>query len=297
MITFKQFLHEEEETDKEHASVMEAAAEYLKHCKRFKNLMKPLYRLSGESWMSNANHKLKTRVPRTRRSESRGGSAAQQAFLFSLPGWEEYPPRRQSIFCSTTREFVVDSVSDDGSNLLMIYPFDGVKIAVLPEEDLNTMNIARGFDGKPYMQLDDLIEQIAQAYVVFRNTEYENGMGDPMQQLKQIKHVFTKNGKFDPEANGNDELADKFAELEREDSAYARILQRVATQMPEKLSPEAMGVKLVTSDQLDLPGNQREVWFSGKYLSVPYRFHDEFKQAVIELDNGNEDDEDDEDDE
>lgn len=281
-ISFKQFLNEEDQEDQVHEFVSDAALEFVQHCKQFPDINHPLYRLSGSSWSGGHNHKLKTRAPRTRQSRSIGGTADEQAFLFAQPGWEGYPSRRQSIFCSTDKDFEIDEPTDDGSNLLMIFPFDGVKIAVLPEKDLNTMNILRGVDGKAFGTIGGLFDVIDTAYNFFRDTDLDHA-DDNWDRLKIIKKTFNKGGKFDPEANGNDELADKYAEIEREQEYTAKYLKLAATAIPEKLTPEAIGVKLVTSAGLDLPGDTRECWFSGKYLSVPYRYYEEFKQAVKEL--------------
>ena len=282
-MTFKQYLREEDEADQEHERVEDAAREYLLHCRQFPDVDTPLYRLSGESWQRNPNHKLKTRVPRTRKSNSIGGTAEEQEFLFSLPGWGDFPRRRQSIFCSTTRNFMIDSPSEDGGNLLMIYPFDGVKIAVLPEIDLNTMNILRGVKStKIFKTIGDLFEPIDRAYLVFYGTDYDTAK-DPGDKYALIKMVFSKGGKFDPGANGNDELADKYAELARAGEVEAEMLRLVAGEFQRAISPEGVGVRLVPSSGLDLPGEARECWFSGKYLSVPYRYHKEFKRAVREL--------------
>lgn len=283
MITFKEYLYEEDETDQEHENVQAAAAMYKQHCSQFPDIDNPLYRLSGSSWGSGYDHKLKTRVPRTRASKSLGGTGDEQEYLFSLPAWKDFPPRRQSIFCSTTMDFEVDSPADDKSNVLIIFPYDGVKIAVLPEKDLNTMNIARGFTNGKFKTISGLFDIVNDAYDIFRGTDHDKA-DDFESRLKLIRDTFNKDGKFNPEANGNDEMADKYAEMERDDDWNLKLLRMAATEFPEKLTPEAMGVKLVTSSGLDLPGETRECWFSGKYLSIPYRYYDEFKAAVKALD-------------
>lgn len=289
MITFKQFLHEEDEKDQEHGSVEAAAREYIKHCSDFPNIEHPLYRLSGESWNTH-NHPLRTRVPRTRHSKSRGNSAKEQAFVFSQPAWEGWPERRQSIFCSTQAESAVSSVSDSQDNLLMIFPFNGVKIAMLDDYDLNQMNVLKGstiaenFDG---VQIDGLFDMIDDAFRIFVGTEFYKELPERMEildKLKLIKKTFrTGSGKFNSEANGNDEIADKYAEEAKDDSWLSQLVKIAATEIPEKLTPEGWGAKLVTSKDLDLPGETRECWFSGKYLSVPARYYDEFKAKVAKL--------------
>lgn len=280
MITFKQYLREEDETDSEHSSVQEAAEAFVKYCSQFPDAGKPLYRISGDRWEGPLNHKLKTRVPRIRNSESRGNTAEEQAFIFSQPAWKDYPARKQSIFCSTTTDFDVGEPDEEGTNLLAIYPFDGVKIAVLSNSDLNTMNIFKGIKGMGSVQLDDLFESSGYFFNrIFRESKYAD-VSDPVEQIKIIKKVFTKDGKFNSEANGDDELADRYAEVGRDNG---ELFELIALNIPEKLSPEAWGAKLVTSSGLDLPGEQRECWFSGKYLSIPYRYHDEFVAEVKKL--------------
>lgn len=291
MITFKQYLREEDETDIEHANVQEAAEAFVKHCSQFPDIDNPLYRISGSHW-DGTNHVLKTRGVRTRRVESRGNSAKEQEFIFSQPAWKDYPPRRQSIFCSTTEDIMAGSADDDKGNLLIIYPFDGVKIALLDDPDLNFMPVLKGTTKHKDLsnQIDSIFDLVDAAFKVFYGTSvYDDDLmniarDDHIGKLQAIKKYFNKNGKFDSEANGNDEIADRFAEWAKDDEYNsAEILELVATEIPEKLTPEAWGAKLVTSSGLDLPGDTRECWFSGKYLSIPYRYYDEFKAAVKNL--------------
>jgi len=289
VITFKQFLNEAEEEDQQHDSVEAAAKEFLNHCSQFPDINNPLCRLSGSAW-DEKHHPLRTRVPRTRESTSRGGSAEEQEFVFSQPAWKGWPARRQSIFCSTNAESAVGTVSDDKSNLLMIFPFDGVKIAMLDDYDLNQMNVLKrstvtdNFDG---VQIDGIFGLIDDAFRIFVGTELYKEFPDHMgilDKLKLIKKVFSNGrGRFNSEANGNDEVADKFAEEANDDSWLSQLVQIAATEIPEKLTPEDWRAKLITSKDLDLPGETRECWFSGKYLSVPARYYDEFKAEVKKL--------------
>jgi hypothetical protein len=287
MITFKQFLNEEDETDKIHDSIEDAARDFIENCSQFPDVAKPLYRLSGNI-SDDPQHKLKTRVPRTRLSRSRAGSAEEQAYVFSQPSWAEYPKRMQSIFCSTTKEFEVGQPDEEGNNLLLIYPFDGVKIALLDDEDLNRMNIFKNVSGDhDGITIDQLFEVVDDAFRFFQGTEFYDNLpsriGGPPEKIQIIKKVFSHNGRFNSEANGDDELADKYADEKRSSSYVADLIEIVATQIPEKLTPKDWGAKLVTSSGLDLPGTQRECWFSGKYLSVPSRYYEQFKAEVKKL--------------
>jgi hypothetical protein len=280
MITFKQFLREDEE-DKGHNNPEEAAIEYMKHCSQFPDVNKPLYRISGSMWDPKP-HSLRTRSPRTRESASRGGSEDEQAFLFSQPEWSGYPARRQSIFCSTNPESDVGSVDPDKNNLLMIFPFDGVKIALLDDKDLNTMNIAKAtsWGQEETIRLQNISSTIAEAFEDFKGYYPDTYTDHAFKLLQYMKESFLKGGSFDPQANGNADLAKKYSELDRKDQRYIKF---VVTEIPEKLSPKDLGVKLITSSELDLPGKTRECWFSGKYLSIPAKKYVDFVEEVEEL--------------
>lgn len=287
MITFKQYLREEDVEDLHHDSVSKAVAEYMKHCSQFPNVKNPLYRISGDSWMGPINHQLRTRSPRTRDTDSRGGTAAEQKFLFSQPSWTGYPPRRRSIFCSTNLEFDVGDIDDDEENLLMIFPFDGVKIAMLDDSDLNAMNILKGttWNGN-YTTIGDIIDLINKAFKVFQ--DLGEHADDFIERLALIKKTFVYGTPtsvapaFDKYAKGNEDAAVAFEKLLPSEK---KILMFVAKQIPEKLKPKDLGATLITSNQLKLPGKTRECWFSGKYLSVPAKDYPEFKAEVLKLQN------------
>ena len=240
--------------------------------------------MSGSAVADGTKHSLKTRVPRTRLSRSIGGTAEQQEYIFSQPSWSAYPSRRQSIFCSTTKNFEVGTADDGGHNLLMIFPFDVVKIALLDDEDLNVMNVLKGTSAASYLNIDSLFELFDTMFEEFNGTDFYGDYHNAtwLQKLQQMKKAFTKNGEFDPTANGNTALAKKY---EGFNNRTAMRFKTIVTEIPEKLSPEAWNAKLVTSAALDLPGKQRECWFSGKYLSVPSRYFDEFKTVVKQLGN------------
>ena len=284
MISFKQFIRELDEPDEDHDSYEDAAREYVENCSQFPDIDTPLYRISGESSWEPVTHYLRTRHPRTRDSKSRGGSAKEQAYLFSQPEWSTYPKRSESIFCSTTKDFDVGSV-DHGEhherNLLYIYPFNGVKVAMLDDRDLNTMNILKATswadEGKVTLTgLEWMIDRCFQEF-----PQYHSTSGAGIQNLLRIKELFLKGHSiFDPLANGNEEAAKIFADLP---PLQRRELKVLATEFPQKAMPRDLGARLDKPAFLGLPGKTRECWFSGKYLSVPARDFPDFKAEVLKL--------------
>jgi len=270
MITFKQFLLEADTTH----TVSEAVEIYLKNCKQWKDVETPLYRFSEEK--DNEPHVVRSREPRERLSQSRGQTRPIQDYIFSQPGWEDYPPRSRSIFCSTSTESAL------GGTNLMIYPFDGTKIAVVNGYDLNLMDVLIGVPKKDrekhsHLSMNPFVAQIRDAYVEIMRPEQKPAMKDFVKLIDEIKKKFTKNGEFDEEANGDEELAESY---DRAPSMDRELFRIIVNYVPECFRPEPMGFKLVTPSTIDLPGKPREVWFSGKYLSIPKAYYSEFVQEV-----------------
>lgn len=273
MTSFKQFLRELEDQDQTHDRWSDAAEVYVKHCVKFPDIDNPLYRIS-----SSGEHKLKTRVPRERLSGSIGGTKDFQDMILSQQEWAGYPDRTRSIFCSTKKQFAIGPVEDDASNLLMIYPFDGVKIAMLDDKDFNTMNMFKNTTWEEFEKMSSIKYMIMDCFSGFDefDTSYR-----PADILKIMKRIFLKGDSgFDPGANGNEAAAEKYSNL---DARQQRQLKTLVTEFPQKVTPKGVGAKLITSAELDLPGRVRECWFSGKYLSIPARDYEDFKAAVNKL--------------
>lgn len=276
MITFKQYLQEEGK-DKIHTTLKQAATAFIKHCKTWVDIEKPLWRLSGVP-IGTLGHEMRSRVPRTRLSASYGDSSEMQLYLESLPAYADYPKRRQSTFCSTTQRFEVGTVNKSKNNLLVIFPYDGVSIAALTEDpDFNFVNVLKatkyddGICTPVIFQI--MIKQACLA--AFRRHD-----GTLAGNISYFKETFLKDGKFDPNANGDKKVA---AALEKHDHYVSDFIKVVCEDVPECFAPDKIGIELVNSSSINLDGSQHEVWFSGKYLSIPANHYEAFKNKVLEL--------------
>lgn len=281
---FKDFLAEE--TDKHHKVPKQAAEEFLKHCTQWKDVEVPLYRISTPSSKTtedgeilSSSHTMRTRVPRTRHNPSRGGSRDVQEWLFNQPSWSGYPDRLQSIFCSTKKEFGVGSVDDHSENLLMIFPFDNVKMGITTKDrDFNYLNMMGGTSLKQSQPIMNFGSWVHDFYVFILKTTRRFTLSQCMEGLKKL---FLVNGKFDPSAYGNESYAKRAQDFLPE-------LKAIVMELEDNCTPEDIGCKIVTSSTIDLPGNTREVWFSGKYLSIPALDYKRFVQEVKALQAGEE---------
>lgn len=278
MITFKEYLLQEDDDDDDVKShtVAEAVKVYLENCDQWSDVEHPLHRYS-DKWSS--QNKIRVGAPRERRSESRGGTRPVQDFIFSQPGWEDYPPRARSIFCSTSENSAL------GDTNMMIYPFNNTKMGVASMYDLNIGDI---FIGVPKNQRDEFNGMTLRWFVSMIGDVYE-GIIDPkafprpkdfIEHMNAIKKAFTKDGKFDEMANGDEDIEGRYDEARPQKRQFVKIL---VEHVPECFTPERMGFTIETPDTINVaklryPG--REVWFSGKYLSVPAQYWRQFVQEV-----------------
>jgi len=272
VITFKQFLQEEE--DITHSNTKQAAEAFVQHCKEWKDIDHPLYRLTD----SEGRFAMRSRSPRRRNSDSKGGSRDVQRMIFAQKGWENYPDRLHSIFCSTNKEFAVGDVDEFSENLIVIYPFDGTKLAITTDtNDFNLINLIRinSINEFPVMDFASAVNQFWTSTI----GRYKTGL-DWRSSLMNLKEVWLKDGKFDPTANGNEEYAERY---ESNSNTFRKALQFIVENVPEIWTPEYLGCELVTPATIELPGKTREVWFSGKYLSIPWHKWKAFKEDVKSL--------------
>lgn len=256
MITFKQFLREE---DEKLASVKDAAEVYAKLCGDWKDVRKPLWRFS-----SNLNEPMRLRTTRERQSKSRAGTADLQAWIFSQPGWEKFPKRSTSIFCSTVAESEIADPNPDESNVYAIYPVDGTKLAITKAFDFNFIAPFKSSNlkGTELSGLRYVINNIANSVEIQDKSIVE--------AWEKVKRTFLKDGKIDEDS-----------EVWRQLPTYQKsLLQALLDELPEAFSPERMGCSLTTPAQLTLDRTQHEVWFDGKYLSIPKREFGAFCNAV-----------------
>lgn len=63
--------------------------------------------------------------------KSRNTSNFYTLLMDNLPAWKKYPKRSKSIICATNRNY-----AEDMGESYRVFPFDGSKIGVCPEDDL-----------------------------------------------------------------------------------------------------------------------------------------------------------------
>lgn len=277
MITFKEFLREE--TDQKHENTKQAAEVFIANCSQWNDIEDPLYRLTD----SDGRFAMRTRVPRRRQSESQGGSRDVQRMIFAQKGWENYPNRLDSIFCSTTKKFAVGDPDEFYENLVVIYPFDGVTIASTTDAiDFNLINLikVKGINEFSVMNFESSMNSLWASTM----GRYKTNM-DWRSSIENLKDAWLKDGKFDPSANGNQEYADNYAMAS---NTVKKAIEFVVENVPQIFTPDYLGCELVTPATIKLPGKTREVWFSGKYLTIPWHKWKAFKEDVEALRNGEE---------
>ena len=276
MITFKQYLQEEGE-DKIHKNIKQAAEAFVANCTQWKDVSVPLWRWS-DAPSGQIGHPMRSRVPRQRAEKSRGGSASIQEYLAELPSWKNIPSRQNSIFCSTTKDFLVSGGSRNPENTLAIFPYDNAKIAVLTNDiDFNEMDITRGMSGA-----FDRLDPNALTYWVETLVDRVSTGGPTSfkDMVSYLQKTFLNNGKFDPDANGDETAANGYASVS--DKMKSKI-QSFVKAVPDCFAPENLGLEVVSPGQVPLDEGTLEVWFSDKYLSIPVPMYKEFVEEVKKL--------------
>lgn len=269
MITFKQYLQEEDE-DKVHKNVKQAAEAYMKHCSQWADVSAPLWRWSNAP-DGQIGHPMRTRVVRTRKG-SRGDTDDIQRYLESLTSWEEVPRRMQSIFCATTQHFLVSNGSNNDENKLAIFPFNGATIARLTRDhDFNYMNITRGIPDFDKMDPSQL-----QEWIYSTTGKFYDSYRTVTEMVPVLQRTFTKNGKFDLDVGGPSikTIYEKMTEPRQKD------LRNFVEAVPHCFSPAIIGIKVTTQNDFVMSDVLREVWFSDKYLSIPLPQLAEFIKEV-----------------
>ena len=179
---------------------------------------------------------------------------------------------------STISSFEVGTVNNSKSNLLVVFPYDGVSIASLTEDrDFNYMNILKATN------YDDGICTPNVFQIIIKQTcrvMFRHDVGTLQENIADLRKKFLKDGKFYPKANGDEKAA---AALKTQDDYVSDFLRIICEDVPECLAPDKIGIELVDSSSIKLDGSQREVWFSGKYLSIPANHYEAFKNEVLAL--------------
>ena len=237
-------------------TLREWAAIYRKHCDEWQDVEKPLWRIDrGVGQMQTT----------TRKYPSKGSSGEIWAWMYDQPEWAGFPDRRESIFCSTTRNIEFAHLEDDGVVRKMIYPFNGTKMAQC-KKDFNSHKVsvpsAPGISSKQH--------SLSSIQGWLMNYRQDSPAFKTMQDAIDAAREDLKNGK----------------EISTEERAMIKTcLKAVDT---GQFTPKEFQINLVTPDTIKLPVGQstirqtQEVWFSGKYLSIPEYQGKDFFEFVYE---------------
>ena len=245
MKTFKQFIAEEDRNIR----IEEAVEIFNTRCSDW-DLTTPLYRISGASIARGGQPPSppRDRETRLRAKRSAADSGEVQDWILSKPGFEQFPNRAKSTFCATGLDFAHNSVAN--KNLYFIYPYNGVKLAATTSNaDFNEIELG-GFE------IMDLADVISTVYVD------KVGSSPSTSIKKRWQEIYEK-------LNG-----------QPMDGGLKRLLSIEAEMTPEKL-----GLKLYTTSDFPfkLFNSQHEVWFEGKYLSIPAAEHPKFLNIINSL--------------
>lgn len=244
MITFKKYLLE---GDGDELSIQQAVEIYRTKCGDWKDPEKPLHRRT-------TNREAPTERSTRERLKTRSGNDAIQKWVFSTPGWETFPDRRTSIFCSTTNNTAL------GSTNAFLYPFAGTKMAITDDIDFNLIRVGDFALKTIAITIKDIWEDA----FLKRPTEDIGSM------WKDLVARFTEDGELDKDALDGASLS-RYSKNDFE--LFFKIL-------PAAFAPKKMGVTLTTPKTIKFDGDAHEVWFTGKYLSLPDIMFDEFVNAV-----------------
>jgi hypothetical protein len=248
VITFKEFLLEEDRT----LSAEEALEFFKKHCSDWKTPTRPLWRAASK------NEPIRVRDSSERvRPRSRSGNGAMHKWIFSFPAWNDFPERDRSIFCSTTMDTEVTEMTED--NTYAIFPVNGTKLAITKEVDFNFI--------RPFKAAEHRTNNLGTISYYIRTIAEDVLHIDGPQTLsadlknlwEQILNSLEVDGKID-------QTKPEFKRIGKISGAW---LLDFHAEYPDIFQPDRMGVALETPSSFKFDGKQHEVWFSGKYLSVP----------------------------
>lgn len=220
---------------------IEIASFLVKNCSEWKDFSKPLWR----STESSDSEKAALRSTRIRSIRSRGGSQKIQEYVFSLPEYKVFPDRSQSIFCSTNKQTELGN-----DELKAIFPLDGVKMGQTDNKDFNYIKIYKNED------LTSVQHNLMMICYVYDSKLNIFGL-DVSEYIDIVKQLIKENPK--PE-NFPDEY----------DWIYQAILE---DKFEDYFSKESLGLNLVNAKTIKHLGEkQTEVWFEGKYISLPHEW-------------------------
>lgn len=158
-----------------------------------------------------------------------------------------YPKRSASIILANYNAIVkAESYSKNGAGLYAIFPYDGVPIGVCEEEDIWDLKIKVGL-ARRFRDLEDWNRFFADAGIP--DYSYED-------MINGIKETLD-----DPEDESYNMVRDIFGNSDDVEDylkdAYG--------------NPSELGVKLITSEDLDTLSGNHELWIGGRCVAIHYK--------------------------
>lgn len=257
---------EEQDRIREKLTAAQAAEIYLKHCTDLP-LTASLFRKSSVKDMILAQ-------TGKRRSPSLGGSGNIQEFLMNQDSWSNIPDRRKSVFCANKPTGIAV-----GGILSLVFPFNNTHCAYV-ERDFNVKKFQIANKNFKMAQIQLIISCFdPENYEVDDDGRYFNN------GVKKIQELQSKFDLEDPDIKAIIKNVNEFLELSfMEGNAVEIVKDVVKRNLPFSITPEAFEVEVCnTKGLLELPIKMQEIWFMGKYLSIPMDDLDEFSNAVERL--------------
>lgn len=192
------------------------------------------------------------------------GSGSLQRFLFGQSSWKNVPPRDFSIFTTTSpnegtfAEFGVRGAYKS----YMIIPRNGTKIALI-RNDFNDASIRLGDRS---FEVSDLTGFLMMDHIKWLNDKYDvyplgiKTLHSAMQAVKALRRAGY-------DVDGDENL---------------RAIRTLTDQVEsgKEITPEDLGIEVVTTSTYVEPSAPHEAWFSDDYICIPEADWEAFKDKV-----------------
>lgn len=236
-----------------------AAAAFLnQHCKN------ALAMLGNPLWRGMRNHSDPIIVidPRSGKRKSENTTNYYTQIIDNSPYFKGWPKRSKSLICSSGIDYAAGYSRSGG--LYAIFPYDGVPIAVCPEEDMWSTPAAMpglGLDLDGDENMNDLN----------RFLRYDLGLPESYPAMKKSiqTHKFAAN------------LTLARAELTAQQRKDKVTPENFLEYLQYNLSPQKCGFRLLTIEQFAAqPPNNKECWVGGPVVAIRADVLQEFVKAV-----------------
>lgn len=203
----------------------------------------------------------------TPRTKSQAGTGAIQDFLKSQPSWADVPDRNLSVFATTSPDegHYADIFGGNSSKFsYRLIPRNGTTVALV-QDDFNEKSFK--IEDDTY-QLADFVqvrtfERISQIIELDLELDDEPTIRNLKSAISEIRAHLKKGYTFDR-------------------SAQVRPLQALVQYLDRRkeLTPEFLGIELVTTADYVKPSAPHEAWFSDEYICIPAADWDDFVREV-----------------